>query len=122
MSPTATPARKKKKNGQEKKKSGPKAGQKQVKQHGFKSQGQGKKASLTIGQKLQVMEKIKQDGWTQQKAAEHFSEEWKMKIRQANISRWLKQRDKWLEEVDEDTGVKNKCRKKAVAFPTMEAA
>jgi transposase len=96
-----TSTRKKKKNGEDKKRPGPKTGQQRVEQHGFKSRGHGKNTSLTIGQKLQVIEKMEQEGWTQQRAAEHFSKEWKLKIKQANISRWLKKKEKWMEEIDE---------------------
>jgi hypothetical protein len=71
-----TSGRKKKKDGTEKKKPGPKQGQKQVMRDSFKSRGKGKRTILTIGQKLEVMEKMEQNGWSQQKAAERFSRQW----------------------------------------------
>ncbi|PVF93135.1 hypothetical protein CPB86DRAFT_716113 [Serendipita vermifera] len=109
-----------KKNGQEKRRPGPKQGSRHQAQ--FVSKGNGKQVSLNIGQRLMIMDTMEKNHWSQLQTAAYFSNKLKVTIQQENISRWLPMREEWKEATSKDPHLLSVRKIKPVQYPLLEEA
>src|ERR1700677_4394608 len=95
-----TQGKKTRMDGQEKRKPGPKSGLKTAHKSTYKPKGKGKNHSLSIGEKLNILEAMQKNNWTQGEAAHAFSKKLGVHVDQGSISQWLPKKQGWLEEIE----------------------
>jgi hypothetical protein len=117
----STLSKKPKKIGQEKAKPGLKAGKKKAHKQ-FKMKGAGKNTSLELGVKLDILETMSTNKWSQGVAAKEFSKRLGVKISQANISWWMDKKEEWMVEVEKNGHTMNMHMIHEVEFPELENA
>ncbi|CCA76106.1 hypothetical protein PIIN_10106 [Serendipita indica DSM 11827] len=110
-----------KKDGTPRAKPGPRGGPR-IAGGPFKSRGTGKCDSLPIGLCLEVVQTMEKKRWTQKYTAEHFSKLHNIKITQSSISRWAKQKARWMAELERNPHLAYAQRVRDVEYPTLDVA
>jgi hypothetical protein len=103
-----------KKNGEEKKKPGPKVGVPKPLKPQAVLKGEGKRKAFNVQTKLAMLKEMREKRMSQGVAAEYFS------VDQGTVSRWVKEEPKWLAQIEETPVAANACRVKTVKFPVLE--